>query len=57
MKTLTDIKTDMSNLYDELKTGAIDLKVASELANITGKLLKAEQLELARDVFNSNKAN
>jgi len=57
MKTLTDVKKDMSNLYDELKTGAIDLKVASELANITGKLLKAEQLELARDVFNSNKAN
>lgn len=55
MKTLNDVKDDMSNLYDELKNGGIDIKVASELANITGKLLKAEQLQLARDIFNSNK--
>lgn len=51
MKTLNDVKQDMSTLYDELKAGAIELKAASELANIAGKYLKAEQLELATAIF------
>ena len=51
MKTLNNIKTDLSALYDELQSGQIELKTASELANIAGKLLKAEQLDLAREVF------
>ena len=51
MKTLTDIKQDMSDLYEAVKAGSIDLKTASELANISGKFLKAEQLELATAVF------
>ena len=54
MKTLKDVKQDMSNLYDELKSGKIDVKTASELANISGKYLKAEQLELAREIFTKN---
>lgn len=52
MKTLSDIKQDMSNLFDQLKAGEIDIKTASELANISGKFLKAEQLDFAREVFN-----
>lgn len=51
MKSLNDIKQDMSKLYDELREGAIDLKTASELANVAGKFLKAEQLDLAREIF------
>ena len=51
IKTLTDIKADMSDLYESVKAEKIDLKTASELANITGKFLKAEQLELAREIF------
>ena len=51
MKTLTDIKQDMSDLYEAVKAGTVDLKTASELANISGKFLKAEQLELATAVF------
>jgi hypothetical protein len=56
MKNLNDIKQDMSELYEALKVGTVDLKVASELANISGKFLKAEQLQLAREVFMENKA-
>lgn len=56
MKNLNDIKQDMSELYEALKAGAVDLKVASELANISGKFLKAEQLQLAREVFMENKS-
>ena len=55
MKTLANVKQDMSELYEQLKTGQIDLKTAGELANISGKFLKAEQLELARDIFINNK--
>lgn len=56
MKNLNDIKADMSDLYEAVKNGSVDLKVASELANISGKFLKAEQLQLAREVFLSNRA-
>lgn len=53
-KTLDDVKADMSQLYEQVREGAVDLKLAGELANITGKYLKAAQLELAREVFLSN---
>lgn len=51
MKTLNDIKEDMSVLYDQVKNGVVEVKIASELANIAGKYLKAEQLQLAREMF------
>jgi hypothetical protein len=51
MKSLDDIKLDMSVLYDEVNNGNTELKTAAELANIAGKYLKAEQLQLAREIF------
>lgn len=51
MKTLDDIKLDMSALYEEVKHGKTELKTAAELANIAGKYLKADQLQLAREIF------
>lgn len=54
MKTLDDVKADMSALYEELKAGDVEIKQASELANITGKYLKAEQLKLAREIFQAS---
>lgn len=51
MKTLDDVKRDMSVLYDEVNGGTTELKTAAELANIAGKYLKAEQLQLAREIF------
>lgn len=53
-KTLDDVKLDMSALYEELKAGSVEIKLAGELANITGKYLKAEQLKLAREIFGAN---
>jgi hypothetical protein len=57
MKTLNDIKQDMSDLYDGVASGTMELKTASELANIAGKFLKAEQLDLAREIFLSGRTN
>jgi hypothetical protein len=56
MKSLNDIKQDMSILYDELRAGSIDLKTAAELANVAGKFLKAEQLDLATAIFLEGKS-
>ena len=55
MKSLTDVQTDMSILYEEVRSGRTELKTASELANIAGKYLKAAQLELAREIFTSGR--
>lgn len=52
-KSLNDIKDDMSDLYEQVKVGTTELKMASELSNIAGKYLKAEQLILAREIFES----
>lgn len=54
MKSLHDIQHDMSSLYDELKSGIVEIKMASELANIAGKNLKAKQLYIAEQVFLRN---
>lgn len=55
MKSLDDVKLDMSELYEQVKAGTVELKVASELANISGKYLKAAQLELATEIFMNGK--
>lgn len=57
MKSLDDVKRDMSELYEGVKGGETDLKLAAELANITGKYLKAVQLELAQEIFYSSSPN
>jgi hypothetical protein len=51
MKTLVDIQLDMSELYEAVKAGTMEVPTAAELANIAGKYLKAEQLKLAREIF------
>lgn len=53
-KTMDDVKADMSELYEQLKADQIEVKKASEMANVTGKLLKAEQLKLAREIYQAN---
>lgn len=55
MNSMNDVKVAMSTLYEELRAGRTDLKMASELANIAGKYLKAEQLQLAREIFLADK--
>lgn len=54
IKTLEDVKADMSELYEQVRCGTCDLRVAGELANITGKYLKAVHLDLATKMFLAN---
>lgn len=53
-KSLNDIRCDMSELHDNLLSGEVEHKLATELANITGKNLKAIQLELAEKIFSAS---
>jgi len=46
----------MKTLYADLREGRIELKTASELSNITGKYLKAWNLDFAERVFLSGEA-
>lgn len=55
MKDLDDVKKEMGSLYEEVRTGKTDLKTADSLANVAGKFLKAEQLQLAREIFAADK--
>lgn len=50
-KTLEDVMEDMSELYEMVRGGDCDLRVAAELTNITGKFLKAAQLEFAKELW------
>lgn len=55
MNSLDDVQAKMSALYDQVESGAVELKLADSLANIAGKYLKAEQLKFAKEVFRSQK--
>jgi len=51
MKTVTDLRNDLLDVYEKTKAGTIDVKVASELANNAGKIIKTAALELAYNQF------
>ena len=47
MKNIATLSQDLSKLYEEIRAGSIDLKMAGELNNTAGKILKAHQVQLA----------
>ena len=51
MKNVTDLRNDLLDVYGKTKAGTIDVKVASELANNAGKIIKTAALELAYNQF------
>jgi hypothetical protein len=55
MRSMDQWGDEMSSLYDKVVIGEVEVKTASELSNICGKALKAEQLKLAREVFESDR--
>lgn len=46
MKNITDLTTSLAELYNDLKVGAIDVKVASEMNNTAGKIINAQKVQL-----------
>ena len=57
MKNITDLSQDLSRLYEEIRAGSIELKVAGELNNTAGKILKAHRVQLAYHALRDEKPN
>jgi len=51
MKTVTDLRNDLIEIYKETKSGEIDNQTAGVLANIAGKIIKSTALELNYNQF------
>jgi len=51
MKTVTDLRDDLIEVYKETKSGGIDNQTAGVLANIAGKIVKSAALELNYNQF------
>lgn len=46
MKTITDLRNELCNAFDDLKAGNITPKVASEMNNSAGKIIHTLKVQL-----------
>jgi len=51
MKNVSELRNELSNVFKDLRNGNIEHKVASQLANVAGKMINSSkaQLEYFRD--------
>lgn len=46
MKTVTALRDELAEVFDELKSGVIKHKEAGELANVAGKMINSAKVQL-----------
>jgi hypothetical protein len=46
MKNITELNTHLTNLYQALKDGTIDVKTAAEMNNTAGKIINVQRVQL-----------
>mgnify|MGYP003631292030 CR=1 FL=1 len=46
MKNITELTTHLSELFNGLRDGSVDVKVASEMNNTAGKIINAQKVQL-----------
>ena len=46
MQHISELTKELSELYEGLKSGAIDVKVATEMNNTAGKIINAQRVQL-----------
>ena len=46
MNNITDLTSNLADLYKSLKDGTVDVKVASEMNNTAGKIINAQKVQL-----------
>ena len=46
MKHISELSTELSALYEGLKNGSIEVKVAAEMNNTAGKIIHAQRVQL-----------
>jgi hypothetical protein len=51
MKTVTELRDNLIEVYKETKSGETDNQTAGVLANIAGKIIKSAALELSYNQF------
>lgn len=56
INNLSDVKAELSKVYDRLDSGQMEIKDADSRANVLGKYIKADALEFAKEVFRANRA-
>ena len=46
MKHISELTTELSSLYEGLKNGTVDVKVATEMNNTACKIINAQRVQL-----------
>lgn len=46
MKNITELTTQLTKLYQALRDGTIDVKVAAEMNNTAGKIINVQKVQL-----------
>jgi len=46
MKTVTTLRNELAEVFDQLKAGIIKPKEAGELANVAGKMINSAKVQL-----------
>ena len=46
MKTVNELRANLSEVFEGLRAGGIEVKAASELANIAGKMINSAKVQL-----------
>jgi hypothetical protein len=46
MRHISELTTELSSLYEGLKNGTVDVKVATEMNNTAGKIIHAQRVQL-----------
>lgn len=46
MQTIEQLRGQLTQLFDEIKSGAVDVKVASEMNNTAGKIIGSLKVQL-----------
>lgn len=56
MKNVIELREELINVFEKIKSKEIDLKQAKELTNVAGKIINSAKLELEYDQFLGNKS-
>ena len=46
MKHISELTTELTALYEGLKVGVIDVKIATEMNNTAGKIINTQRVQL-----------
>lgn len=46
MENIVELRADLAKLFDEIKSGEVDCKKASEMNNTAGKIINSLKVEL-----------